>query len=64
VLAVLNPKLDVQMARLERVIAADLPRINAMLKAAGVAEIARSKVETGAAGAAQAGFVPDEGFDR
>jgi len=24
----------------------------------------RSKVETGAAGAAQAGFVPEEGFDR
>jgi hypothetical protein len=64
VLAVLNPKLDVQMARLERVIAADLPRINAMLKAAGVAEIVRSKVETGAAGAAQAEFVPEEGVDR
>ena len=60
VLAVLNPKLDLQMARMERIIAADLPKINAMLKAAGLPEITRSKVEKGGPGAAQPVFVPDE----
>ena len=65
-LAVLNPKLDVQMARMERVIATNLPKINAMLKAAGLPEIVRSTVEKGGAGAPAAVFVPDEvaGFDR
>ena len=66
VLAVLNPKLDLQMARMERIIAADLPKINAMLKAAGLPEITRNKIEKGGPGAAQPVFVPDEttGFDR
>ena len=63
-LAVLNPKLDVQMARKERIIAADLPKLNAMLKAAGVPEITRSTVEKGGPGAAQPVFVPDAEYDR
>ena len=65
-LAVLNPKLDLQMARMERIIAADLPKINAMLKAAGLPEITRNKIEKGGPGAAQPVFVPDEttGFER
>ncbi|MEP6781435.1 MAG: glycosyl hydrolase, partial [Gemmatimonadaceae bacterium] len=45
VYAVLGPKLDAEIARLERVIAADLPKVNAMLKKAGQPEIVRSKVE-------------------
>ena len=64
VLAVLNPKLDVQMARKERIIAADLPKLNAMLKAAGVPEITRSTVEKGGPAAAQPVFVPDAEYDR
>jgi len=40
-----NPLLTTELARLERVIEADLPRVNAMLRAAGQPEIVRSKVE-------------------
>jgi hypothetical protein len=45
VYAVLGTKLDKEIARLNRIIAADLPKVNAMLKSAGKAEIVRSKVE-------------------
>jgi photosystem II stability/assembly factor-like uncharacterized protein len=45
VFGVLNPLLSTELARLERVIEADLPRVNAMLRAAGQPEIVRSKVE-------------------
>jgi hypothetical protein len=45
VYAVLGAKLDKEIARLNRIIAADLPKLNAMLKSAGKAEIVRSKVE-------------------
>ena len=45
VYAVLGGKLDKEIARLERIIAADLPKVNAMLKSAGKPEIVRSKVE-------------------
>ena len=61
VYGVLGPKLDVQQARLERIIATDLPKVNAMLKAAGQPEIKRSKKEAGGSGPAQAAFVPTEG---
>ncbi len=55
---VLGPKLDAQIARMERIINADLPKVNAALKAAGLPEIKRSKVEVGGSGAAAAAFVP------
>ena len=58
---VLGPKLDVQQARLERIIATDLPKVNAALKAAGQPEIKRSKKEVGGPGPAQPAFVPTEG---
>ena len=45
VFAVLSPKLGAQLARLDRIIAADLPKVNAALKAAGQPEIGRSKKE-------------------
>ena len=45
VYTVLDGKLTKETVRLNRVIAADLPRINAMLKAAGLPEITRNKVE-------------------
>jgi photosystem II stability/assembly factor-like uncharacterized protein len=45
VYTVLGGKLDGEIAKLERTIATELPKLNAMLKAAGVAEIVRSKVE-------------------
>ena len=45
VYAVLGPKLDTEMAKLERIIGAELPRINAALKVAGHAEVVRSKIE-------------------
>ena len=56
VYTVLGPKLDAEIARLERVIAADLPKVNAMLKSAGLSEIVRSKVE--APVPPKAAFVP------
>ena len=43
--AVLAPKTDGELAKLEGVIGANLPRVNALLKAAGQAEIVRSKTE-------------------
>ena len=55
---VLGPKLDVQVTRMERIIAADLPKVNAALKAAGQPEIKRSKKEVGGAGPAAPAFVP------
>ena len=55
---VLGPKLDVQVARMERIINADLPKVNAALKAAGVPEIKRSKVELGGSGPLAPAFVP------
>ena len=58
VYGVLGPKLDVQIARMERIIAADLPKVNAALKAAGQPEIKRSKVEVGGPGPAAPAFVP------
>ncbi|MEP6765081.1 MAG: glycosyl hydrolase, partial [Gemmatimonadaceae bacterium] len=57
VYAVLGPKLDAEIARLERVIATDLPKVNAMLKKAGQPEIVRSKVEPPVT-AARPAFVP------
>lgn len=57
---VLGPKLDVQIARMERIIATDLPKVNAALKAAGQPEIKRSKVEVGGSGPAAPAFVPME----
>jgi photosystem II stability/assembly factor-like uncharacterized protein len=42
---VLGAKLTTQTTKLNRVIGADLPKVNAMLKAAGLAEIIRSKNE-------------------
>jgi hypothetical protein len=57
---VLGPKLDVEIARLERIIAADLPKVNAALKAAGLPLITRSKIEVGGSGPAPAAFVPEE----
>lgn len=59
VYTVLGSKLDVQNARLERIIMMDLPKVNAALKAAGQPEIKRSKKETGTGPAAPA-FVPLE----
>jgi hypothetical protein len=64
VFEVLNGKLNGELARLERIINADLPRINAALRAAGVPEITRSKVELPASTKAGEGFVPDEDFGR
>ena len=55
VYGVLGPKLTVEMTRLERIITADLTKVNAMLKAAGVPPIVRTKVEPQVAGRA---FVP------
>jgi photosystem II stability/assembly factor-like uncharacterized protein len=55
VYTVLGGKLDGEIATLERTIATELPKINAMLKAAGVAEIVRSKVEPQAP---RSGIVP------
>jgi photosystem II stability/assembly factor-like uncharacterized protein len=43
--AVLAPKTDAELARLERIITTQLPKVNALLKAAGQAEIVRSKTE-------------------
>jgi hypothetical protein len=57
VFGVLNPKLVAQEQRLERIIKAHLPQLNAMLKAAGQPEIGRSKVEPPAA-PEKGGFVP------
>ena len=45
VYTVLGAKLTAQSARLDRIIAADLPKLNAMLKANGQPEIVKSKVE-------------------
>jgi photosystem II stability/assembly factor-like uncharacterized protein len=45
VYAVLGPKLDKEIARMNRIIASELPKVNAMLKSAGKSEIVRSKVE-------------------
>jgi hypothetical protein len=45
VYAVLGAKLDVESARLKRVIATELPKVNAMLKAAGLPEIVPNKIE-------------------
>lgn len=42
---VLAPKTDGELARLERTITTQLPKINALLKAAGQPEIVRSKTE-------------------
>jgi hypothetical protein len=65
VFAVLNPKLTTELTRTERIITADLARINAMLKAAGVPEIKRSKIEPpGPSGPPQATVVPMEDADR
>ena len=55
VYAVLGGKLDVESANLKRVITIDLPKVNAMLKAAGLPEIVPNKVEPPATRAA---FVP------
>jgi hypothetical protein len=55
VYTVLGGKLDGEIATLERTIATELPKLNAMLKAAGVAEIVRSKVEPQAP---RSGIVP------
>jgi hypothetical protein len=55
---VLGPKLDREVARLERIITTELPRVNAMLKSAGLPEITRSKVEPPAAGRPQPAIVP------
>jgi hypothetical protein len=41
--AVLAPKTDGELARLERVITTPLPKVNVLLKAAGQPEIVRSK---------------------
>ena len=57
VYGVLGPKLDLQVARMERIIATDLPKVNAALKAAGQPQITRSKVESKSAPPAPA-FVP------
>ena len=54
----LGPKLDLQAARLERIISADLPKVNAALKAAGQPQITRSKKEAGGPGAPVPVFVP------
>jgi hypothetical protein len=43
--AVLAPKTDKELLRLERTITTQLPKVNAKLKAAGKKEIERSKVE-------------------
>ena len=56
VYTVLDGKLTKETVRLDRIIAADLPRLNAMLKAAGLPEITRNKVEPPAAGGR--GIVP------
>ena len=45
VYGVLNPKLQSELVRLNRIINADLPKVNAALKAAGLPEIVRSKEE-------------------
>ena len=45
VYAVLGGKLDTQSARLKSIIAVDLPKVNAMLKAAGLEPIVPNKVE-------------------
>ena len=42
---VLAPKTDGELTNLERVITTNLPKVNALLKAAGQPEITRSKVE-------------------
>ena len=55
--AVLAPKLDVQIARMEKIIASELPKVNAALKAARVPGITRSKKETGTTTVVPA-FVP------
>jgi hypothetical protein len=62
VYAVLGPKLDTEMAKLERIITAELPRINTALKAAGQAEVARSKIEpSGGVERPQEMIPPDDG---
>jgi hypothetical protein len=43
--AVLAPKTDGELLKLERVITTQLPKVNALLKAAGQPEIGRSKTE-------------------
>ena len=55
--AVLAPKLDVQIARMEKIIASELPKVNAALKAAGQTAITRNKKETGT-GPVVPAFVP------
>lgn len=57
---VLSPKLDVELMRLEAVIDDNLPRINAMLRAAGVPEIVRSKEERPEPPATGETFVPED----
>ena len=42
---VLAPKTDGELAHMERVITTQLPKINALLKAAGQPEIVRSKIK-------------------
>jgi photosystem II stability/assembly factor-like uncharacterized protein len=44
--AVLGPKTDAELTKMETVITTNLPKINAKLKAAGQKEITRSKTET------------------
>ena len=45
VYTLLGGKLDIESVRLKRVIATELPKVNAMLKAAGLAEIVPNKIE-------------------
>jgi hypothetical protein len=51
---VLKPLLSTELARMERVIEADLPRVNAMLRTAGQPEIVCSKAEAPVATSAPA----------
>jgi hypothetical protein len=44
--AVLGPKTDAELTKMETAITTNLPKINAKLKAAGQKEITRSKTET------------------
>jgi photosystem II stability/assembly factor-like uncharacterized protein len=61
VYAVLGPKLDAESARLERVIGAFLPRVNALLQGAGQPVVVRSKVEPAGAPETVAAPPPPEG---
>jgi photosystem II stability/assembly factor-like uncharacterized protein len=64
VFAVLNPKLETELVRLNRIITTDLPKVNAALKAAGLPEIVRSKVEGPSTESPRADFVPDDSDNR